>query len=125
AWFGSVSGAMLSRPHGRESMARVLSLFSASGAQAWVIAIGAGLVLLAVATGAIDPYRPNWPCGLVLAVSALAGALAVWTQRGAAVYASGLLFNVAGILIWLAWIQTGGLNGFYCLVWNQALCLAI
>jgi hypothetical protein len=102
------------------------SLVTAAGSQAWVTGLGAVLVVLAIANGASDPARPTWPCGLVLAVSFLAGAVTVWTRRGESVFVSGLLFNVAGYLFWLTWMQASGAVmplAAFRLAWIQVLCL--
>ena len=72
----------------------------------WVTAIVTVVTLLAFGGGWADPYRPYWPCAVVLAASALTGALALWTRWGGFVYASGLLVNVAGHLTWLAWSES-------------------
>jgi hypothetical protein len=101
-------------------------LLRAPAVQSWIIAVSALLVTLSVVFAAKDPFRPAWTCGMVLTVSLLAGALTVWTGRGSAVYASGLLLNVAGLLWWIAWRQTAGelpLSALiYRLAWLQALC---
>jgi hypothetical protein len=49
-----------------------------------------------------DPTKLYWSSGPVLAVSLLLGAVAVWQRRPMHVYASGLLINIVGSLIWLA-----------------------
>jgi hypothetical protein len=93
--------------------------------QAWIAAISTVLVTLSVVFGAMDPFRPAWTCCMVLAVSVMAGALTVWTGRGSAVYASGLLFNVAGALWWIDWQTAGSLSSSALIsrfVWVQALC---
>jgi hypothetical protein len=101
------------------------ALVPAAPALPWMAAISAVVVALALATGRADPMRPNWPCSLVLAVSALAGAIAVWTRRGAAVYVSGLLINLAGLLYWLTWLETESSPAVIMLRlgWIQAICL--
>jgi hypothetical protein len=94
----------------------------------WVSGIGAAVVLLAFLSGWTDPYRPYWPCGVVLAVSVLAGALAVWRRRGDDVYASGLLFNVVGHLAWWSWAETAVATDAaiaYRLVLVHVICFAL
>ncbi len=72
---------------------------------AWVGAINTFLVLVALGGGATDPWRPAWPCALVLAASAQAAAAAVWTRRQLPVYLSGLLGCAVAWLAWVAWVQ--------------------
>jgi hypothetical protein len=95
---------------------------------AWVTGIGAAVAFLAFASGWADPYRPYWPCAVVLAVSVLTGALAVWKQGGGFVYASGLLVNAAGHLTWMAWAETAGSSSdcaaLYRLILVHVICLA-
>lgn len=63
-----------------------------------------GLLVLGLGFGSTlgDPGRLYWSSGPVLAVSLLLGAMAFWQRRPMHVYASGLLINVVGSLIWLA-----------------------
>ncbi len=90
--------------------------------QAWVRAMGVLAVLLAVrGAWAGDPGQPYWSAGASLAVSLTFGAAALWSGRAADVYASGLLLNLVGALLWGAW-GPGALGGFAA---TQALCLAI
>src|SRR5262249_7209511 len=94
----------------------------------WVTGIAALAAALAFAGGWADPYRPYWPCAVVLASGGLTGALALWTRRGGFVYASGLLVNVAGHLAWLAWAETGGAPAGSVverLLLTHVLCLAL
>jgi hypothetical protein len=94
----------------------------------WVVGTGAAVVLLAFAGGPADPYRPYWPCAVVLAASALSGALAVWTRRGEFVYGSGLLFNAAGQLAWWAWAEAAAAPDealFFRLALTHITCLAL
>jgi hypothetical protein len=86
----------------------------------WVSAIGLLIVALAL-RGIDDPQRPYWSAGATLVVSVLFGGLALWACRPRYVYASGLLLNLVGMLIWLA----RGLHtpaGFLAI---NVLCLAI
>jgi hypothetical protein len=96
---------------------------------AWVIIIGATVAVLAFASGWQDPYRPLWPSAVVLAVSVLMGALAVWTRRGGFEYASGLLVNVVGQLLWLDWLRTTDMLNWderaYRFILIHILCLAL
>lgn len=61
-----------------------------------------GILVLGLAWRGVggDPGWPTWSVAGTLTVMALYGALAVWMQRPAYVYLSGLLVNVAGILLW-------------------------
>src|SRR5262249_2379349 len=69
----------------------------------WVASIGLLGVLLAVRGVQEDPQRPYWSGAATLAVSGLAGTLALWSSQPLGVYVSGLLINLAGIIVWLAW----------------------
>ena len=90
--------------------------------QTWVRAMGLLAVLLALrGASAGDPGHPYWPAGASLAVSLTFGAVALWSSRAADVYASGLLFNLVGALLWGAW----GPRTLGSFAATQALCLAI
>jgi hypothetical protein len=94
----------------------------------WVVGVGAAVALLAFAGGRADPYRPYWPCAVVLAVSAILGAAALWTRRGGLVYGSGLLFNAAGQLAWWAWAENAAAPTdalWYRLALVYVTCLAL
>src|SRR5262249_24088115 len=71
--------------------------------QAWVGGIGLAVVFLALRGIWEDPDRPYWSAAATLTVSALAGALALWSRRDSYVYASGLVANLAGVMMWVAW----------------------
>jgi hypothetical protein len=71
----------------------------------WVFGIGAAVVAMAVAGAWSDPFRPGWPTAIVFITSAEFAALAIWTRRAEIVFISGLLFNVAGHLLWLSWAE--------------------
>src|SRR5439155_8548861 len=87
----------------------------------WLEGLGLAVAALAIRGGGEDPYRPYATASTVLAVSVLAAALALWFRRAYYVYASGLLFAAAGLLVWSAWGATT--------VWDfgltVALCLAV
>src|SRR5262249_35083089 len=68
-----------------------------------------------------DPERPYWSVGGVMAVSAIAAALAIWFRHQRYVYASGLLANLAGILVWAA----RGPDTVWGFLAANALCLAV
>jgi hypothetical protein len=69
---------------------------------AWLEAFGILILALAIGGARVDPGRPYWSAGATLAVSAMSGALALWLRRPFHVYASGLLINLAGTIIWVA-----------------------
>lgn len=67
----------------------------------WLDALGLVLALLAARGGWDDPARPWAPAALALVASVVVGAAAVLTRGGSRVIASGLLVNLAAILLWL------------------------
>jgi hypothetical protein len=71
--------------------------------EAWLSAIGLSVVALAVRGAWTDPQAPYWSAGAVLAMSVVACAMAILIDKWRYVYASGLLFNVAGSVVWLSW----------------------
>jgi hypothetical protein len=87
----------------------------------WLEILGCAILVLVARCAGDDPTRPYAPAAATLIVSVLAGALALWFRRGIHVYASGLLLNVAGMLLWLTW-GPATLSGFLL---TNALCLAM
>lgn len=93
----------------------------------WVTGLAAFVVALSLAGIWEDPWRPWLSAAVVLSLSALFGAMALWTGTPAFVVASGLLFNVVAFLIWQAdrpaeWF--GLLSPFDQFLLSQALALA-
>lgn len=121
-------------PERRARAAAVLGeLFPAWPSRRWVEAVGLLVVLLAVRGAWGDPARPYWSAGATLTVSALLGALALWSRRSVHVYASGMLLGVVSFLLWKAWVadRIGGMAGvvaaqelFATFVYAQAIGLA-
>jgi hypothetical protein len=70
----------------------------------WVEVISLFVVLLALRGAWADPARPYGSVTACLSASALLGALTVWSRRPGYVYASGLLVNLAAVLVWQAWV---------------------
>jgi hypothetical protein len=87
----------------------------------WVRAISAAVILLVV-RGVIahDAAQPTWPTAMTLVVSFTLAGLALWSRQLFDVYASGLLFNLAGAIIWLSRPATNLMD----LGSIQVLCLA-
>jgi hypothetical protein len=77
-------------------------LLPARAAQAWLHGIGLALVVLAVRGGWTDPQRPYWSVAGVMTASIVSAALAVWSRHQGYAYISGLLANLAAILVWVA-----------------------
>jgi hypothetical protein len=77
-------------------------LLPARAVQAWLRGIALVLILLGLRGGWTDPERPYWSVAAVLTASVVAAALAIWSRRQSYVYVSGLLANLAGILVWVA-----------------------
>jgi hypothetical protein len=94
---------------------------------AWVCGILTLAAVLAVVHNGADPQRPWWSAGTIVAASAIVGLLARYAatagrQSGAAhVYVSGLLLNLAGMLMWQIW-GPQSIAGFLAV---NALCLAV
>jgi hypothetical protein len=99
----------------------LVELLPAQAVQAWLHGIGLALAVLGVRGGWTDPERPYWSVAAVMTAAVVAAALAVWSRRQHYVYVSGLLANLAGILVWVA-RGPDTLTGF--LVVN-AMCLAL
>jgi hypothetical protein len=107
-------------------------------AQSWLNALGSAVVLLAVRGAWEDPGRPWWSASATLGLSVLYAALAVWSREARAdlpawaqrlwkisrplyVDISGLLINVTGTILWVAW-GPRTLDGFLC---TTVICLAL
>ncbi|NQT14718.1 MAG: hypothetical protein HQ582_18325, partial [Planctomycetes bacterium] len=94
-----------SEPHGPVA-------FPARVIQAWVTGIGVAVVGLALVHSGWDPALPWWSARAILAVSVMAGVLAMWLRLPSYVFASALLVNVAGTLIWTTWEDPWTVSGF-------------
>jgi hypothetical protein len=95
--------------------------FTVPQLRGWLHLIGV-LVLALAARGMFeDPSRPYWSAGATLAVGVMAGLLATRTERPGYVYLSGVLLNIAGTMIWLAWSPLT----FPSFAYTQVLCLAV
>src|SRR5262249_11850429 len=82
---------------------RLRHFFPEGATRAWVSLCGAFVVALTLRAAWVEPDRPYWGVGNTLAVSILLGALAVWSRSALYAYGSGLLFNVIGFVVFLAW----------------------
>ncbi|NQT38680.1 MAG: hypothetical protein HQ581_14380, partial [Planctomycetes bacterium] len=95
----------------------------AAAVRNWVSLVGGLALFLAVINSAGDPSGPWWSVGVVLALSAIVGGLAVGYKMPSYVYLSGLLINTAGMIAWWSNPWTGAtFTGF---VQINALCLAV
>jgi hypothetical protein len=101
-------------------LARLLA-FSPREFRAWLDGIGLLVIGLALRGAWEDPARPYWSTGAILAVSAMAAAVAL--RSGLSVYAhiSGLLINVAGSMLWVAW----GPPTLISFAYTQVLCFGL
>jgi hypothetical protein len=119
------AGGVVGRPRhniaGSKWPVWLADMLPARAAQAWLHGIGLALVILGLRGGWTDPQRPYWSVAAVMTASIVAAALAVWSRRLHYAYVSGLLANLAGILVWVV-RGPDTLTGF--LVVN-ALCLAL
>ena len=69
----------------------------------WIEGIGLGILALVAPNCWTDPQLPIAPAAAVLAVSGMAGMLALWMRRTPYVWISGLLLDLIAILFWSAW----------------------
>jgi len=88
----------------------------------WVTVIGAAAVALALAYCLEDPGRPWWSARAVLAAGVTVCLLAMWLRMPGYVYLSGLLVNVAGTVMWMAWEDRWTVSG---LIHANVLCLGV
>jgi len=95
--------------------------FSAGHYRSWLNLIGVLVLGLALRSTWEDPFRPYWPAGATLAVSAMAAAVALRSRQQAYVYFSGLLINVAGGMVWVVWGEASAFSFGY----TQVLCFAL
>src|SRR5262249_46469723 len=72
---------------------RVKRWFPTGPARRWVESVSLLVVLLAVGGAWGDPAKPYWSSAVILSISALLGALAIWMRSPAYVAASGLMVN--------------------------------
>lgn len=93
----------------------------------WVVGLAAVVVAMSLVGIWADPWRPWLSAAVVLTLSALFGAMALWTGTPAYVAVSGLLFNVVAFLIWQAdrpAVWFGLLSPFDEFLLSQALAFA-
>ncbi len=70
-------------------------------ASPWLDGFAAALAVLAVRGAGADPWRPWAPAGLAVVASLVVGAAAVLNRSSVRVVISGLLVNLAAVLLWL------------------------
>jgi hypothetical protein len=101
-------------------------IFPSSLVQNWVTAIGCLVLLLAVIHSHADPESPWWSSRAIVAVSVMAGVLALWLRQPAYVFISGLLLCAIGTIAWMAWPEPAWrLPAVASLVQANVLCLAV
>jgi hypothetical protein len=103
----------------------VAGLLPPAATRRWVRALGTLVVLLALWGVVVNPGPANTSAPATLTISALAGALALWSRQPLYVYASGLLIVVAGWEGWLAWGGDRPVDGFYVLILSLAFAAAV
>jgi hypothetical protein len=84
-------------------------------------AVGMLVLALALRASAADPGRPYWAAGATLAVSFMAGGVAIRCRQPIYTYFSGLLLNAAGWMAWIAW----GPNTIPGIAYVEVICLAL
>ncbi len=101
---GSVSFALrladVSDAGSGSPFARFTRLFPVAAVRRWVEVPGIALAVLALRAGWNDPYGPYPSAGALVLVSAMAVALALWFGGARHVWASGLLLDLAGVVLW-------------------------
>jgi hypothetical protein len=89
---------------GGEAHARCFAdIFRPRALRHWLEGIGLAILVLTLPSVWGDPLRPMVPAAAVLAVSLMAGALAIGTRRPHYVWISGLLLDLVGLLFWWSW----------------------
>jgi hypothetical protein len=102
--------------------------FTPAQLHGWLHGIGLALLVLALRGTWQDPQRPYWSAGVTLAVSIMAGALALKSPRPLYVYVSGLLINAVGSIVWVAWSYAApdaAMPPPYSFGFTQSLCFAL
>ncbi|HBO42472.1 MAG TPA: hypothetical protein DD670_00740, partial [Planctomycetaceae bacterium] len=69
---------------------------------AWATAVGLLVFVLSLLHCGIDPHRPWWFASTLISVSVAAGLLAWWLRWTVYVFASGLVLNAVGMVVWYA-----------------------
>jgi len=92
--------------------------------QAWVTVIGAAVLWLSVTYAHADFSGLAWHFGAMVALSLMAGVIAVWGRRPAYVFVSGLLLNIIGTVAWWHCRQSLPVP-LVSLVQVNAICLAV
>ena len=69
----------------------------------WVTVLGTLAIVLGLLYARADPARPWWSLASILCAGFCAGVLAMWQRRPGYVWLSGLTFNVAATVAWIAW----------------------
>ena len=83
----------------------------------WRIVLDVLVLGLVVLNSFVDPQGPWWSLGAVVTISVTAAISAFWLRRATYTYLSGVLINLAGILIWwgvnrpiTAWTMATGIS---------------
>ncbi len=122
AWTAAACLALLAGRAARiPSIAPRIEILSQQTMRHWIQTIGFLTVTLAVRGALQDPGRPWWSAGVVFVIGLLLGALAVKCRIPGCVYASGLMANVIGIMIWIGF----GINTTANLILANALCFTV
>jgi hypothetical protein len=120
-------------PQRRAAVAkRLRTWLPEAAARAWVAGLGAVVVAAWLLAAALEPVPPYGSSGNVLAIAVLLGALALWSRRPLYSYASGLMINIVGLLLYCTWVRAvvdraevtnGHLLGTF--VSTQVVCFAV
>jgi hypothetical protein len=100
----SLRVAGLTSPTSGEMHARrFVAVFRPRELRRWLEGIGIAILVLALPTAGLDPWRPWSSAAAVLVVSLMATILALWSRRQRYVWISGLLVDLVGLLLWWSW----------------------
>ncbi|MBM4071574.1 MAG: hypothetical protein FJ271_21965 [Planctomycetes bacterium] len=102
SWFGSRRPTAAQAEVAPDLRCGLADFFPVVDTCRWVVGLAAVVVVLSLFGIWADSWRPWLSSAVLLSLSALFGAMALWTGTPAFVAVSGLLFNVVAFLIWQA-----------------------
>ncbi len=97
------------------------TMLPAEPAALWHFALTLSAATAGLLWCALDPGRPYWAGGVMLAGAAGAAAAALWRRRVEDILVSALLLNLAGNVAWVAWRE----HDLAGLIETNVLCLTV